>query len=65
MREAKRRKIRTTECKAKGGVEAFRGMKTITELGQECGVQPVRDWATCRRAVSHASFNCLKIFDAS
>ena len=46
MREAKKRKIYSPEFKAKVGLEAVRGMKTINEIGQEYGVHPgqVGDW---------------------
>lgn len=42
MGEAKRRKIHTPEFKAKVGLEAVRGAKTINEIGQEHGVHPVQ-----------------------
>jgi transposase-like protein len=46
MREAKKRKVYSPEFKAKLGLEAVRGMKTINEIGQEYGVHPgqVGDW---------------------
>ena len=46
MREAKKRKFHSPEFKAKVGLEAVRGMKTINEIGQEYGVHPgqVGDW---------------------
>ena len=46
MREAKKRKVHSPEFKAKVGLEAVRGMKTINEIGQEYGVHPgqVGDW---------------------
>ena len=46
MREAKKRKVYSAEFKAKVGLEALRGMKTINEIGQEYGVHPgqVGDW---------------------
>ena len=46
MREAKKRKVQSPEFKAKVGLEAVRGMKTINEIGQEYGVHPgqVGDW---------------------
>ena len=40
MSEAKKRKAHTPEFKAKVGLEALRGVKTINEIGQECGVHP-------------------------
>lgn len=42
MGEAKRRKVHTPEFKAKVGLEALRGVKTINEIGQEFGVHPVQ-----------------------
>lgn len=40
MSEAKKRKVHTPEFKAKVGLEALRGVKTINEIGQEYGVHP-------------------------
>ncbi len=34
MTETKKRKVHTPEFKAKVGLEALRGMKTINEIGQ-------------------------------
>ena len=42
MREAKTRKYHSPEYKAKVGLEAVRGVKTINEIGQEDGVHPVQ-----------------------
>ena len=42
MKEAKKRKVHTPEFKAKVGLEALRGMKTVNEIGQEYGVHPVQ-----------------------
>jgi transposase len=42
MGEAKRRKVHTPEFKAKVGLEALRGARTINEIGQEFGVHPVQ-----------------------
>jgi len=42
MREAKARKYHSPEFKAKVGLEALRGVKTINEIGQEYGVHPVQ-----------------------
>jgi transposase-like protein len=42
MSEAKKRKIHTPEFKAKVGLEALRGVKTINEIGQEYGVHPAQ-----------------------
>ena len=42
MSETKKRKVHTPEFKAKIGLEALRGVKTINEIGQEHGVHPVQ-----------------------
>ena len=42
MSEPKRRKEPTPDFKAKVGLEAVRGMKTLNEIGQEYGVHPVQ-----------------------
>ena len=42
MSEAKKRKVHTPEFKAKVGLEALRGAKTINEIGQDYGVHPVQ-----------------------
>jgi len=42
MSEAKKRKVHSPEFKARMGLEALRGLKTINELGQEYGVHPVQ-----------------------
>ena len=42
MSEVKTRKVHTPEFKAKMGLEALRGLKTINEIGQEHGVHPVQ-----------------------
>ena len=42
MSEAKKRKVHSPEFKAKLGLEALRGVKTINEIGQEYGVHPVQ-----------------------
>ncbi len=41
MSEVKLRKMHTQEFNAKVGLEAFRGVKTLNEIGQEYGVHPV------------------------
>lgn len=41
MSEAKKRQVHTPEFKAKVGLEAVRGVKTINEIGQEYSVHPV------------------------
>ena len=40
--ERKKRKVHSPEFKAKVGLEALRGVKTINEIGQEFGVHPVQ-----------------------
>jgi transposase-like protein len=42
MSETKKRKVHSPEFKAKVGLEALRGVKTINEIGQEYGVHPVQ-----------------------
>jgi transposase-like protein len=42
MTELKKRKVHTAEFKAKVGLEAVRGVKTINEISQEFGVHPVQ-----------------------
>jgi transposase len=42
MSEAKKRKMHTAEFKAKVGLEALRGVKTINEIGQAYGVHPAQ-----------------------
>ena len=42
MGDSKKRKVHTPEFKAKVGLEALRGTKTINEIGQQYGVHPVQ-----------------------
>ena len=42
MSETKKRKIHTQELKAKVGLEALRGVKTTTQIGQDYDVHPVQ-----------------------
>ncbi|MEJ1472459.1 MAG: IS3 family transposase [Candidatus Sedimenticola sp. (ex Thyasira tokunagai)] len=42
MTEKKKRKVHTPEFKAKVGLEALKGVKTINEIGQEYGIHPVQ-----------------------
>ncbi len=42
MSETKKRKSHTAELKARVGLEALRGFKTINEIGQAYGVHPVQ-----------------------
>jgi len=41
MSEGKKRKVHKPEFKAKVGLEAVRGVKTISEIAQSYGVHPV------------------------
>ena len=41
MSESKKRRVHSAEFKAKVGLEAVRGVKTVTEIAQEYGVHPV------------------------
>ncbi|VFM97876.1 MAG: hypothetical protein BECKG1743D_GA0114223_101747 [Candidatus Kentron sp. G] len=59
MTEKKKRKVHSPEYKAKVGLEALKGVKTINEIGQEYGVHPVQvgqwknwvSWAKSSNAV--------------
>ena len=42
MSERKKRTVHGSELKAKVGLEAVRGVKTINEIAQEFGVHPVQ-----------------------
>ena len=42
MGEAKKRKVHGPDYKAKVGLEAIRGVKTINQIAQEFGVHPVQ-----------------------
>ena len=50
MSEAKKRKLHSSELKAKVGLEALRGVKTINEIGQAHGVHPVQV-GQCKRDI--------------
>ena len=41
MSEKRKRKTHSPEFKAKVGLEALRGVKTLNEIGQEYGVHPI------------------------
>jgi transposase len=41
MTELKKRKVHSAQFKAQVGIDALRGMKTITEIAQTHGVHPV------------------------
>lgn len=60
MSEAKKRKIHAPEFKAKVGLEAVRGVKTISEIAQEYGVHPVLVGQWKKEILEHAS----TLFDA-
>lgn len=42
MGEVKKRKVHRADYKAKVGLEAIRGVKTINQIAQEFGVHPVQ-----------------------
>jgi len=42
MSEKRQRKTHSAEFKAKVGLEALRGVKTLNEIGQEYGVHPIQ-----------------------
>jgi transposase-like protein len=42
MNETKKRKTHLPQFKAKLGLEAVRGVKTVNQIAQECGVHPVQ-----------------------
>ena len=42
MSERKKRQTFSPEFKAKGGLEAVKGIRTVNEIGQEYGVHPVQ-----------------------
>ena len=42
MSETKKRNVHLPDFKAKVGLEAVRGVKTINQIGQEYGVHPVQ-----------------------
>lgn len=58
MSETKKRKSHSAELKARVGLEALRGVKTINEIGQEYGVHPVQvgQWKQAIQAQSKTLF---------
>ena len=64
MSETNKRKFHTAEFKAKVGLEALRGAKTINEIGQEYGVHPVTvgQW---KKEIQEQAKRCLKANEAS
>ena len=63
MSEKKRHKIHTAEFKAKVGLEALKGEKTINEIGQTYEVHPEQVGQGKRRSKSRQSV-CLKVSEA-
>ena len=55
MSEAKKRKIHGAEFKAKVGLEAVRGVKTINEIAQEYGIHPVQVGQYKKQILAQAS----------
>jgi transposase len=55
MRDAKTRKYHSPDLKAKVGLEALRGVKTINEIGQEYGVHPAQVGQWKKEIQEHAS----------
>jgi transposase-like protein len=55
MSETKKRKVHTSEFKAKVGLEALRGVKTINARGQESGVHPVQVGQWKKEVQAHAN----------
>ena len=62
MSETKKRKVHLPEFKAKVGLEAVRGVKTINESAQAYGIHPVQvgQWASGRRKSRSKPAPCLK-----
>ncbi len=58
MSEKKKRKVHSAEFKAKVGLEALKGMKTINEIGQAYGVHPVQvgQWKKAIQAQAKSLF---------
>lgn len=54
MSEGKKRKVHTAEFKAKVGLEAVRGVKTISEIAQSYGVHPVLVGQWKKEILGHA-----------
>lgn len=54
MAEGKKRKVHSAEFKAKVGLEAVRGVKTINEIGQRYGVHPVLVGQWKKEILEHA-----------
>jgi transposase-like protein len=54
MTEAKKRKVHSAEFKAKVGLEAVRGVKTVNEIAQLHGVHPVMVSQWKKEILAHA-----------
>ncbi len=54
MSEGKKRRVHTAEFKAKVGLEAIRGVKTMTEIAQEYSVHPVLAGQWKKEILEHA-----------
>lgn len=54
MAESKKRKVHGAEFKAKVGLEAVRGVKTINEIAQLYGVHPVMVGQWKKEILAHA-----------
>ena len=54
MSDQKKRKVHTAEFKAKVGLEAVRGVKTLSEIAQRYGVHPVLVGQWKREILEHA-----------
>jgi len=55
MSEVKKRNVPTADLKAKIGLEAIRGMKTLNEIAQEYGVHPVQVGQYKKQILTQAS----------
>lgn len=54
MTETKKRNTHLPEFKAKVGLEAIRGVKTVNQIAQEYGVHPVQVGQWKREIQAHA-----------
>ncbi|ODU41487.1 MAG: transposase [Lysobacteraceae bacterium SCN 69-48] len=55
MGEVRKRRVHSAEFKAKVGMEAVRGVKTLNEIGQQYGVHPVVVGQWRKEIVQHAT----------
>lgn len=58
MSEGKNRRAHTAELKGKVGLEAVRGVKTVTEIEQEFGVHPVLVGTWKKKILENAGTLC-------